>query len=161
MAHSTKSTGVVPTKFSVQYNEEHNRNYVLLILLVAGIILFLWRTDPNIENDLLWVLGGLAVGLALLETAPVKRNVGLSVEVGSFGIQRTSNVNGTLVHHPLLPRDCVHDCIITEHVEAFGVTNHLVFRVASSLVPAFPNATLSFSQCQSLLKQIQQALREH
>jgi hypothetical protein len=149
-----------PTKFLVQSSEERGRNYAVLLCLVLAIILALWHTDPDIENDLLWVLGGLGVGLALLETAPVKRNVELCVEMGPFGIQRTAKVNDRLSHHPLLPRACVKDCIITEHVKAFGVANHLVFRVESALVPVFPNAKLSFSQCHSLLEQIQQALQE-
>jgi hypothetical protein len=154
------STVTSPTKFLVHSLEERGRNYVVLLSLVLAIILPLWHIDPDIENDLLWVLGGLGVGFSLLETAPVQRNVELCVEMGPFGIQRTTKVNDRLSHHPLLPRACVKDCIIIEHVKAFGVANHLVFRVESTLVPVFPNAKLSFSQCHSLLKQIQQGLRE-
>ena len=148
------------TKFSVQSHEEHNRNYQLLMTLVAVIIGCLWCIDPNVQHDVLWILGGLGVGLALLETAPVKRHVELSIDIGPLGIQRTTKINARSTCHPLLPRECVQDCIITEHVGAFGVSNHLVFRVESKLIPVFPNAKLSFAQCQLLLKQVQVALQE-
>ena len=155
-----KSIRTSPTTFVVQSLEEHGRNYVVLLCIALVVILSLWQIDPDIENDLLWILGGLGVGFTLLETAPLNRKVELCVEISPFGIQRTTKVNDRISHQPLLPRACVKDCIITEHVQAFGVTSHLVFRVESTLVPVFSNAKLSFSQCHSLLKQIQQALRE-
>ena len=160
MTPSSRIGQIGATKFAVKSHEEHNRNYQLLIALVAVIVGTLWHIDPNVHHDMLWILGGLGVGLALLETAPVKRHVELIIDIGPLGIQRTTKRNGRSTHHPLLPRECVQDCIITEHVGAFGVSNHLVFRVESKLIPVFPNAKLSFAQCQSLLKQVQTALRE-
>ena len=148
------------TKFSVRSHEDHNRNYHVLIPLVAVILGTLCHVDPQVQHEVLWILGGLGIALALLETAPMKHHVELIIDIGPLGIQRTTKLNGRSTHHPLLPRECVQDCIITEHVGAFGVSNHLVLRVESKLIPVFPNAKLSFAQCQSLLKQVQTALRE-
>jgi hypothetical protein len=147
-------------KFCVQSSEVHRRDYLRLIPLAVTIILALWYIDPGIKNDLAWMLGGLAVGFVLIETAPMERCVEISVEVGPLGVQRTSKINDQVTHHQLLPRACVKDCIITEHVKAFSVSSSLVFRLESSLVPVFPHAKLNFRQCESLLNQIQRALRE-
>jgi hypothetical protein len=150
----------IPVKFCVQSSEARQRDYLGLFALSAAIILLLCYIDPNIQNDLAWILGGLGMGVVLLETSPVKRNVELSVEVGPLGVQRTTTINDRIMHHPLLPKACIKDCIITEHVKTFSVSSNLVFRVESSLVPVFPDADLSFRQCEFLLKQIQRALRE-
>lgn len=154
------------SKFVVQSHEERGRHYMLCFCLATIIILALCWIDPGVKNDPLWIVGGLLIGLVLIETAPVKRHVELCVEVGPLGIQRTTKVNQRMTHHPLLPRACVQDCIITEHIQTFGVASHLVFRMMmmesnnTSLVPVFPNAKLTFSQCQSMLEQIQRAMRE-
>lgn len=150
-----------PTKFIVRSYEEHTRSLPKTILPILLIIGYLFGVDPTIEKDYLWVLGGLAIGLVVLETASSKSEVELSVTVCPLGVQRTTRVNKRVVLHPLLPRESVKDCIITEHVGAFSVSSHVVFRVEkSSIVPAFPNAKMSFAQCQSFVKQIQQALDE-
>jgi hypothetical protein len=122
--------------------------------------------DPKIQKDFLWITGGLAIGLVLVESAPLKRTVELRVTICPLGVQRTSKINkDRLVHHPLLPRAAVIDCVVTEHVAAWAVSSHVVFRVvesssSSSLIPAFPDAKMSFSQCHLLVQQMQQALKE-
>ena len=155
------SAANAPSKLVLNSREERGRNYALCISLSAALLLALFWVDPGVQHDPLWIVGGLLISLILIETAPVKRHVELCVEIGPLGIQRTTKVNQRLENHPLLPRACVRDCIITEHVQTFRVTNHLVFRVESTLVPVFPNANLTFSQCQSMLQQIQRVLREH
>jgi len=149
-----------PVKFCVQSSESHRRNYLVSIVLPIAILLTLLYCDPDIQNELFWILGGFAVVLFVIETAPVQRVVELCVEIGPLGIQRTTSINDRVKHHQLLPRACVKDCIITEHIQAFSISSNLMFRTQSALVPVFPDARLSFKQCESMLKQIQQALRE-
>jgi hypothetical protein len=161
------TTELAPTKFVVRSHLERKRSYPKTVGLMALIIGGMWYLDPMIQINVLWVLAGLAVGLVLLETAPLKRDVELRLTVCPLlGVQRTTCINKRrLVHHPLLPRASIQDCILTEHVGAFSVSTNVVFRVeeASSsklIVPAFPNASLSFAQCHSLVKKIQRALNE-
>lgn len=147
-----------PVRFCVQYLESHRRHYLVLTQL-ASIILAFCYLYPDIRNDLAWLLGILGVGLIRIETAPQGRRVELSVEVGPLGVQRTTTIGNRVTFHQLLPRPCIKDCIIVEHVKAFTVTSSLVFRVESSLEPVFPDAALTFQQCELLLTQIQQAIR--
>lgn len=160
MVKPSNTSQVTPTRFVVESLQEGSRKYRPLIVAVAAIVMALVCLDPQIERDHLWILGGLGVGLALLETAPYRRAVKLTIEIGPLGIQRTSETNSRVRCHPLIPRSQVRDCILTEHVQAFSVTTHLVFRVGEKLIPAFPKATLTFEQCHSMLQEIQQALRE-
>lgn len=151
---------LVPTKFVVESQQHRERHYTLLFGLLSAALGSLWFFDPHVEKDWVWVLGGLIIGLIVLETAPIHRTVQLSVDISPMGIQQTTTIYDRTTYHPLLPRSVVRDCILVEHVEAFGVSSHLVFRVDNALVPAFPNARLSFSQCQSLLEKINGALKE-
>jgi hypothetical protein len=159
---NTAAANKAPTKFIVQSHEDHKRSLPKTIIPIVVVLGYLWHFDPKIEKDPLWFLGGLAIGLILLETAPLRRDVELSLTICPVGVQRTSRINKNRpVNHPLLPRESIQDCILTEHVGAFSVSSHLVFRVEnSSLASVFPNASLSFEQCHSLVKQIQRALDE-
>lgn len=156
----TSTTTRVTSKFVLHSREERKRNHMLCLTLSVVIVLALYWVDPNVQRDSIWIVGGLLISLVLIETAPFKRHVELSVEIGPLGIQTTTKVNSRLTYHPMLPRACVRDCIITEHVQTFGVASHLVFRVESTLVPVFPGAKLPFKQCHSICQQIQRALVE-
>lgn len=163
------ATPTAPTTFVVRSHEDHKRSYSKALLGIALILGYLTYMDPKIQKDFLWITGGLAIGLVLVESAPLKRTVELCVTICPLGVQRTSKVNKDRpVHYPLLPRAAVIDCVVTEHVGAWAVSSHVVFRVAespssssfSSLIPAFPDAKMTFSQCHSLVQQMQRALKE-
>ena len=154
----TKERG--PVRFCVQSLELHRRYYLALTLLSVRIILSLRYVDQAIRNDIVWTLASLGVCLIIIETAPVEQRVELSVEVGPLGVQRTTTINSQVTHHQIIPRACIQDCIIVEHVKSFNVSSSLVFRVESSLEPVFPEAQLNFQQCELLLRQIQRAIRE-
>lgn len=143
----------------VKTKDMRGRNYIHLGALSLLILLILIYIDPRIQNDLAWILGGLGVGLALLESAPVNQHIELIVALSPLGVQRITKINDRVTYHPLLPRACINDCIIVEHVGVFDVTTNLVFRVESTLVSAFPNVRLKFHECESLLKNIRGALR--
>jgi hypothetical protein len=151
-----------PTKFVVRSHEHRQRKLWTHLLSMPLIIFGLYICDPYIENTLLWAFGGICIAFIALETSPYHRKIELCLAISPLGIQRTTRINCKVVDHPLLPRECVQDCILTEHVGVFSVSTQLVFRIESSsfLVPVFPNAKLSFAQCHSLMKQIQRALHE-
>lgn len=151
-----------PTKFVVRSREQRDRKPIVAALTITSILGCLYAMDRGIQNGVVWFVGGLCIALVMLETSPFKREVELSVLISPLGVQRTRRVNSNVSHQPLLPRDFVQDCILTEHVGAASVSTQLVFRVksASLVVPVFPNAQLSFSQCHSLVQQIQRALNE-
>jgi hypothetical protein len=166
-------TKLAPTRFVVRSNEEHKRSFPRTVLPLASIVGGLYFFDPNIQNEILWVLGGLVGGLVLFETAPWKREVVLSLSIGPLGVQLSSRRNADRPKHSaFLPREAIQDCLLVEHVGAFSVSTHVVLRLHGSsstsqqphkepqLIPAFPNAVMKFEQCQSLVKQIQQALKE-
>ena len=54
------------------------------------------------------------------------------VALSPLGVQRITKINDRVTYHPLLPRACINDCIIVEHVRVFDVTTNLVFRVESN-----------------------------
>jgi hypothetical protein len=150
-----------PTTFVVRSREQKGRKPLVAIVAMLIIGGCSYSMDRNIQNGVVWFVGGICIALVVLATSPFKREVELAVVISPLGVQRTSSINGNETYHPLLPRDSVQDCVLTEHVGAFSVSTQLVFRVkSSSLVPVFPNAQLSFSQCHSFVQQIQRALNE-
>ena len=146
-------------------------------MIIVGL---LYRYDSNISNEILWIGCGIICGIWLLETSPYKREIILTLSISRLGIQRSTTSNGdSIKYEPLIPREAIHDCILLEHIETFSVETHIVFRLKQQqqqkqnttsstdnnhqpLIPilAFPNTTMKFRQCQSLLSQIQQALKE-
>jgi hypothetical protein len=173
----SSQTTLAPTRFVVRSFEEHKRSLPRTVLPFVAIIGGLYGFDPNIQKEILWVLGGLVAGLVLFETASWKRELVLSLSIGPLGVQRSSRRNADRPKHsPFLPREGIRDCLMIEHVGAFSVSTHVVFRLHAGrtsttsqgeekgtepqLIPAFPDAVIKFEQCQSLVKQIQQGLKE-
>lgn len=140
-----------------------------------------------LQQGWLWITGGAVLALLVFETAQhagvgrASSKTELVVTVCPLGVQRSVNTITTRSgsnadkmrrqqhHHPLLLTECIQDCIVLEHVGAFSVTTHVMFRVLCKrearkndirLVPAFPNARLSFDQCLSLKNRIQASLQE-
>mmetsp|Transcript_2806 Transcript_2806/g.5320 ORF Transcript_2806/g.5320 Transcript_2806/m.5320 type:complete len:190 (+) Transcript_2806:299-868(+) len=175
---------LAPTEYKVYFWERHHeRSWSRTVVPIAILIGWLFRFDPKIELEWLWLTIGAVVGLYVFETSSSKHHQReLSVTICPLGVQRSTTLVSAANnrcgqtqyrhrrrHHPFLPRESVQDCIVTEHVGAFSVRTHVMLRVAAageragvsdSLIPAFPNATLTFDQCYSLMKQIQRALKE-
>eukprot|EP00980_Cylindrotheca_fusiformis_P000078 scaffold19_cov114-Cylindrotheca_fusiformis.AAC.25 len=149
-----------PTKFSVRSRLRKKRKPFLAFVSILFILGCLYYMDSEIQNGVVWFVGGLVIALVVMETSPLRKEVELSVTISPLGVQRTTRINSTISHHPLLPRDAVQGCILTERIDVASVSTQLVFRLQSSLVPVFPHAQLSFQQCHSLVQQIQRALKE-
>jgi hypothetical protein len=136
-----------------------------------------------LEQEIVWLVSGAALGLLVFETMQGHgsdesfHDGELCLTLCPLGIQRYMVESGKKKHHPLLPTEAVKDCIVTEHVGAFCVTTHVMFRIYGgipakntagnlsqdsniSLVETFPNASLTFDQCYSLRNQIQATLDE-
>lgn len=170
-AHETKESmnhDVAKTVFKIHSHERHERSWKTTLIPVSILLGGLFRLDPTIEMDLLWFLAGAAIAVYLFETSTKERNVEVSLGICPLGVQRTirTHQNRMATHHPLIPKESIRDCIVTEHVGAFSVSSHVMLRLRDAasdgpaLIPAFPNVTLSFGQCHSLMKQIQRALEE-
>lgn len=147
--------------------------FLIPTILAVSIAVLLATVQDFVvlQHHLLWIFGGAIFALIVFEITQHpsngKHSTELVVNICPLGVQRsTHKSNLQQHHHPLLLAECIHDCIILEHVGAFAVSTHVMFRVlrekgdASSmfLVPAFPQARLSFEQCQGLQTQIQAAL---
>ena len=161
-ANNSRNLSPLPTKFTVRSSEHHEARFLTMvmgIMLVLGSLFFL---DPFVKKEIWWCLGGLTIAFLALETSSYHRDIELSVSIYPVGVQRTTQINSKVTDHPLLPRESIQDCILIEHVSSWSVSTQIVFRLksSSSLVPAFPNAQLTFSQCHSLKNQIQKALNE-
>ena len=176
----------------VKVDAENDSNFpsylVYVVMDAVGMSLL-------IQQEWLWLVGGAALGLLVFETSQGHRHrdnsqsqhqsaydTELCVTICPLGIQRSFCSKGTpMKYHPLLPTAAVKDCIVTEHVGAFCVTTHVMFRVYTpvkvddkkekdddnhqsstpiSLIETFPNASLTFQQCHSLRNQIQAALND-
>ena len=160
---------VTKTIFKVHSQDKHERSWSATLIPISILLGCLYRLDPSIEMDLLWVLSGAGIAVYVFETSSRTRDVEVSLTVCPLGVQRTTSThrNRPVRHHPFLPKESIRDCIVTEHVGAFSVSSHVMLRLGDTtdcggpaLIPAFPKATLSFGQCHVLMKQIQRALRD-
>jgi hypothetical protein len=163
---------IIPTIYKVHSREFHGRSWSITIIFIGILIGGVLHVDPKIELEWPWLLAGAIFGLYFFETSSKWRDVELSVTICPLGVQRSSTTTLSAKHQkchhqPFLPREYVQDCIVLEHVGAFSVSTHVIFRLVekrgedpSSFIPAFPNAVLTFDQCHSLTKQIQRALDE-
>ena len=170
----TSNQNITPTTYKVHSKEYHQHSWSITIIFIAILISWVFHIDPKIELEWPWLLAGAIFGLYLFETSSKQqRDVELAIKICPLGVQRSSTTtiqsakHQKCHHQPFIPREYIQDCIVLEHVGAFSVTSHVMFRLVekigedpSSLIPAFPNAILTFDQCHSLTKQIQSALDE-
>ena len=148
----------VPTRFIVSSTKEHPRNLPLAAFLVTIIVCSLSALDPKIEKDWYWILGGLLIGLILLETAYWKRQAEWRIDITPLGLQRTRFLNGVSQQDPFIPRPALKDFVVLEHIEVFAVSTHILMRLKNgSVQPVFPNAKMSFARCHALKEQLQAA----
>jgi hypothetical protein len=164
-----KNDDVTKTVFKIHSHFRCERSWSATLIPVSILLACLVRLDPTGEMDVLWLVSGVAIAMYVFETSSKTRDVEVSLTVCPLGVQRTTRTHRMMTHHPLLPKESIRDCIVTEHVGAFAVSSHVMIRVRAAgaaaldgpaLIPAFPNATLSFVQCHSVMKQIQGALEE-
>jgi hypothetical protein len=133
---------------------------------ILAIMAGLYQFDPSIDKDIAWIIGGIAIGLVIFETTKAIPEREVSVTIYPLGLQLVSSTGNT----QFVPRGCIQDCIVLEHVQAFQVTSHVVLRVFSQkqqqqqqpedlqIIQAFPGAQLSFSQCLALKAELEQAM---
>lgn len=141
------------------------------VLPVVCIVGFLLYVDLNVTSYLLWAIGAILIFVVVLETSQPKHSGPQSIWFTPLGVQLS---HGKSVKKKIfLPRGSIHDCILIEHVGAFSVSNHLVFRVKKfsesnnsnnhdnppfELVPVWDNMYLSFRMCLELKDEINRSL---
>ncbi|KAG7356120.1 hypothetical protein IV203_000806 [Nitzschia inconspicua] len=169
---------ILPQTFKVVGKLEEKRGtwklFVIPTVLAISIAVLLSTVDDMeiLQNHWFWICSGAVVALIVFETIQHSSRTGYSelvVIICPLGIQRITLRGERQQHnHPLLLTECIHDCILLEHVGAFSVSTHVMFRIlkrkndisSMHLVPAFPNAHLTFDQCLTLKDQLQMSIEE-
>jgi hypothetical protein len=131
------------------------------LMPIVAIMAGLYQFDPSVENEIAWIIGGMAIALVLFETTGSIPERDVSATIYPLGIQLVSSGKTQF-----FPRGCLQDCIVLEHVQAFQVTSHVVLRVSSKkqqqedlqIIQAFPGAQLPFSQCLALKAELERAM---
>ena len=161
-----------------RFRKRKARSVPWTVTPVLLILIMLFFFDPNVEWTIVWILGGILITLVILETGPSEEQIETSVTKYPVGVvqlsQRLLRRNGStaLRNIPkLIPLSCVESILNLEHVEAFSVSNHVLFRLKvdddgytyhheqQELVPVFPGLQLSFAQCQYLKEALDESLR--
>jgi hypothetical protein len=177
--HKSVSHPTITTFKVVQGNTVNNYSVLckfsipVLLAICTGMMLQQVQEFQLLQQQWLWIIGGTILALLVFESTQHDRpsKTELLVKVSPLGVQRYLTRNNRHDHHhPLCLMECIQDCILVEHVGAFAVTTHVMFRVRTKqmyddqetlqLVPAFPNACLSFSQCHTLKHEIQASLEK-
>lgn len=138
------------------------------------------QIDVAILSSIAVALLGIILAHRLFFAKPTTKTIDLTLQILPLGVQRSrtithDNSQTTNTHHyPLLPIGSIKDCILLEHVGAFSVSTHVMLRLQNSnnysmkptknaakgMVAAFPDVTLTFDQCHSLVEQITRALEQ-